>query len=243
MTDYSIADLAAAAGMSQRNVRAYRDRGILDAPRRKGRHAIYSDHHLTRLQLIGELLERGYTIGNIAELLDAWSQGQEIGDLLGLAPLAEIAAEPPGHVTIAELVELLGTAITPSGLRKAERLGVFVPDDDGYVVRSPRLLAAGAEIVAAGVPLDAVLDQLERLQIDIDKVAGEFVGLITEHLVDPLGDVPSADEVDELGSMVDRLLPLAEAVVDAELAAALERHVQAQVTERLDRLAALLGLR
>lgn len=243
MSDYTIAELAAAAGMSQRNVRAYRDRGILDAPRRKGRHAIYSDHHLARLRLIGELLERGYTIGNISELLEAWAQGQEIGDLLGLSPLTTLGGETPGHVTIVELAAALGTALTPSGLQKAERLGVLVPDGDGYRVRSPKLLTAGAEIVAAGVPLEAVLDQLERLQKDIDNVAREFVGLITEHLVDPLGDVPSADKLEQLGSMVDRLLPLAEAVVDAELAVALERHVQQQVTERMDKIATLLGLR
>ena len=30
------------------------------------------------------MLERGYTLGNIAELISAWERGQDIGELLGL---------------------------------------------------------------------------------------------------------------------------------------------------------------
>ena len=64
-TDYRIDELAREAGTTVRNVRAYQDRGLLPPPRRSGRVGLYTDAHLARLRLIGTMLERGYTLGNI----------------------------------------------------------------------------------------------------------------------------------------------------------------------------------
>ncbi len=82
--EYRIDDLARAAGTSVRNVRAYQDRGLLHRPRRVGRVAVYDESHLSRLRIVGELLDRGYTLGNIKELLTAWDAGQSLDALLGL---------------------------------------------------------------------------------------------------------------------------------------------------------------
>jgi len=54
--EYRIDDLARAAGTTTRNVRVYRDRGLLPPPLRIGRIAIYNDTHLTRLRLITSML-------------------------------------------------------------------------------------------------------------------------------------------------------------------------------------------
>lgn len=243
MADYSIHDLADAAGMTVRNVRAYRDKGLLAPPRRDGRHALYSDAHLTRLHLIGTLLDRGYTLNNIAELIETWEEGRNVGDLLGLTEkLTTWTDEIPGHVTIADLVTVLGAQLTPSTLRHAEALGVLEPDGDGYRVRSPSLIAAGAELVAAGLPLEAVLAEWTRLREDIDRVARGFVALITTHLIDPMGDMPTSEDVADIGAMVDRLRPLAHTVVSAELSLAMERQVQEQLGERLNRILAAFGV-
>src|SRR5687768_2206317 len=101
VADYRIDDLAREAGATVRNVRAYQDRGLLPPPRREGRVGIYTDAHLARLRLIGQLLERGYTLANIAELVDAWERGHGLGDLLGLgAALAEpFSDEAPARLT------------------------------------------------------------------------------------------------------------------------------------------------
>ncbi|MHB8439272.1 MAG: MerR family transcriptional regulator, partial [Acidimicrobiales bacterium] len=79
--EYRIDELARATDTTVRNVRAYQDRGLLPPPRRQGRVGWYSEVHLTRLRLIGQLLERGYTLANIRELLDAWESGQNVGEL------------------------------------------------------------------------------------------------------------------------------------------------------------------
>src|SRR5215469_3709712 len=82
--EYRIDELARAAGTTVRNVRAYQDRGLLPPPRRHGRVGLYSEVHLARLRLLGQLLDRGFTMNNIRDLLAAWESGQNVADLLGL---------------------------------------------------------------------------------------------------------------------------------------------------------------
>src|SRR5688500_6901877 len=84
MAEYRVDELAREAGTTVRNVRAYQDRGLLPPPRREGRVGVYDDAHLARLRLIGRLLERGYTIANIHELLGAWERGRDLHEVLGL---------------------------------------------------------------------------------------------------------------------------------------------------------------
>ncbi|MGH3967103.1 MAG: MerR family transcriptional regulator, partial [Mycobacterium sp.] len=48
--EYRIEDLARLAGTTTRNIRVYRDRGLLHRPLRVGRVALYNDTHLTRLR-------------------------------------------------------------------------------------------------------------------------------------------------------------------------------------------------
>src|SRR5689334_12317394 len=60
--EYTVDELARAAETTVRNVRAYQDRGLLAPPERRGRSGIYTDSHLSRLRIIGQLLERGYTL-------------------------------------------------------------------------------------------------------------------------------------------------------------------------------------
>ena len=163
-SEYRIDELAQRAGTTVRNIRAYQDRGILPPPRRQGRIAVYSDAHLARLRLIGNMLGRGYSLANIAELVEAWEGGQNIGDLLGLeAALTEPwSQESPIRVNALELAELfgIGTDEVESAvalLSDALTEGIVRTEGDGFVVDSPRLLRVGAELVAAGVPLEAVL--------------------------------------------------------------------------------------
>ncbi len=241
MADYSIESLAAAGGATVRNVRAYRDRGLLPVPERRGRHAVYHEEHLSRLGLITKLLDRGYSLSNIAELLNAWQQGHDISDVLGLTErFTAWSEEVPTHVTLADLVATFGTQLTPTTIDQAQSLGVLEPAGDGYLVRSPKLATAGVELVAAGVPLTAVLAQWAVLRQQMDTVASGFVSLIAAHLVDPLGDVPTAEQIADLAVVVERLRPVAQVVVEAEMATAMERSISEQLGERIERIVGML---
>ncbi len=103
--EYSVDELARAAGSSVRNVRAYQDRGLLPPPERRGRVGVYFDSHLKRLRLINQLLERGYSSANIKELLEAWEQGRDLDHVLGLdqAIIGEWNLETPGSIGFDEL--------------------------------------------------------------------------------------------------------------------------------------------
>jgi hypothetical protein len=71
--EYRIEELARLAGTTTRNIRVYRDRDLLPPPLRVGRIALFNDTHLTRLRLITSMLDRGYTIAHVREMLSAWA--------------------------------------------------------------------------------------------------------------------------------------------------------------------------
>ncbi|WP_374207566.1 MerR family transcriptional regulator [Streptomyces sp. XM4193] len=109
---YRIEGLAQHSGTSVRTIRAYQDRGLLPKPERRGRANVYDDSHLSRLRRISALLERGFTLASIKELLGAWDSGVGLAGVLGL--VAEVdgpwSTESPTVVTRAELAERFGAA-------------------------------------------------------------------------------------------------------------------------------------
>lgn len=98
LTEYRLHDLARASGVSARNIRAYRERGLLDPPRRVGRAAFYDAVHLRQLQTINRLLARGFTSAHIAEFLETARAGRDIGDALGLDAAILRPRQPAGDV-------------------------------------------------------------------------------------------------------------------------------------------------
>lgn len=239
-SEYRIDDLAARASTTVRNVRAYQDRGLIPPPQRRGRVGWYTDEHLARLRLIGELLDRGYTLANIGELVAAWEQGQDIGELLGFeaALAAPWSDEVSITMSVAEYRSRFDESIDPATLTVASELGVVEIEGDVVRVHSPRLLEAGAALIEAGVPIRAVVAHGTTLREDMDRVAERFVSLVVTELIDPLGEPIPASELSRLTALVTRLRPLAERVVDAELARAMDRHVRAQLGDSIDRMAA-----
>jgi DNA-binding transcriptional MerR regulator len=236
-----IDELARRAGTTVRNVRAYQDRGLLPPPRRAGRVGLYSPAHQARLALITRLLERGYTLANIGELIAAWEEGSDVAGLLGLeaAIAAPWSAEEPVTMAAAELAGLFGSAdpaqVLPA-ITTGVELGILEPVTDGFAVNSPVLVRAGAELVTAGVPLEAAMALVRALRADLDAVAARFIDVVVTHVFDPAGDpVPTAD-IERLTELVQRLRPLASAAVQAELAAAMEAKSRAVLRERLGRL-------
>lgn len=237
--EYRVDELARLGGTTVRNVRAYQDRGLLPAPRREGRIALYSEAHLARLRLIAALLERGYTLANIAELVAAWERGQDVGELLGLEEVlgAAWSDEPPRTVDAAGMRDLLGgLPVDDAILARAADVGIIEPAGPGlYRVLNPSALEVGVLLLGTGVPLDAVLDAAARLRRDVDDVADQFVTLVEEHVFGPLGEPLPPAEVPRLAALVARLRPLAKGVVETELARAMEHHVRRRLGEHLGR--------
>ncbi|CAL9482704.1 hypothetical protein SUDANB120_03086 [Streptomyces sp. enrichment culture] len=235
--EYRIEDLAHRSGATVRTIRAYQDRGLLPRPERRGRSNVYRDAHLVRLRQIADLLDRGYTLASIKELLEAWDEGRGLGGVLGLA--AEVQGpwsdEEAGRVSRAELDERFGGTPDDAAVAEACDLGVLerIPGcPDEFLVPSPQELAVAAELYAAGVPLRAIAGHLRELRGQVEHIASRFLEFTTEHVFARyLGQVPPTDtDAEAAAEMVRRLRPLAQQTVDAELARAMRlfatRHLR-----------------
>ena len=80
---WTIDELAAVAGTTSRNLRAFQSRGLLPAPRLVGRTGHYDESHRRRLEAILRLQRRGYSLAAIADLAAAWDRGASLDDVLG----------------------------------------------------------------------------------------------------------------------------------------------------------------
>ena len=240
MAEYRIDDLAREAGTTVRNVRVYQDRGLLPPPRREGRAGIYSDVHLGRLRLIGQLLERGYTFAHIAEFFEGWQSGKNLSEVLGLEEVLTTAwsDEMASYVTAEELLEMYGAeGLTPETLALSIEQELIVPEGDRYRVPSPRLLHAGSEMVKAGIPLEVVLGLSAALARDMEASAARLIGAVNDHVVlkhPAVADASTDADVADLAAIIARLKPLAQLAVDAHLARAMERRVREMIQEHVE---------
>ena len=241
--EYRIEDLAHLSGATVRTIRAYQDRGLLPRPERRGRANVYGDTHLARLRQIADLLDRGYTLASIKELLEAWDAGRDLGGVLGL--VAEIDGpwtdEEASRVSRTELDAAFGGSPDETALAEAVELGVLerIPGrDDEFLVPSPQELAVAAELHSAGVPLTAISGHLREVRSQVEHIAARFLDFTTEHVFQQFLDHPPTEaEAAEAATLVRRLRPLAQQTIDAELARAMRtlatRYLRHHLSEAL----------
>jgi DNA-binding transcriptional MerR regulator len=224
--DYSVEELAFAANTTVRNIRAYQDRGVLPPPALQGRKGVYNNSHLSRLRLIANLLDRGYTLSSIRELISALEEGIGLSEVLGIesalnSPWTNEAATTIG---MTELVKMFGTKLTPSAIKTAHDLGLFSISGTELRVSSMSTLKVAEELCATGIPLDELLDILRMMRGNVQRVANEFVKLVSRHVLEPYAEqkIPPPEELPKIAALVWKLRPLAEKVVDAELGRSME---------------------
>ncbi|MEV0255306.1 MerR family transcriptional regulator [Streptomyces sp. NPDC050732] len=239
--EYRIEDLAHHSGATVRTIRAYQDRGLLPRPERRGRSNVYGDPHLARLRQIADLLDRGYTLASIKELLEAWDAGRGLGGVLGLAVEVDgpWTDEKADRITRAELDAAFGGTSDEAAVADAVALGVLEPMpgcEDEFLVPSPQELAVAVELHAAGVPLTAISGHLRELRVQVEHIASRFLEFTTEHVFARyLGNHPPTEaDAAEAAELVRRLRPLAQQSVDAELARAMRLFATRHLRQHLD---------
>lgn len=233
--EYRIDDLARLAGTTTRNIRVYRDRGLLPPPLRVGRIALYNDTHLTRLRLITSMLERGYNIAHVREMLSAWEEGKSLGDVLGLetAIVGTWATEKPQTMPLTEAQRLVDDS---RAFERLVALQVVRVDGAQATVTRPKLIEAFNEIRGYGVRLDKLIDLHEQIVPEIDKVSDMLVRAGAEHVMDrikPGQPLPADAEIAELITMLIRFRTQAVATVTATLAASIESSIESLVSRIL----------
>jgi DNA-binding transcriptional MerR regulator len=233
--EYRIEDLARLAGTTTRNIRVYRDRGLLPPPLRVGRIALFNDTHLTRLRLITSMLDRGYNIAHVREMLSAWEEGKNLGDMLGLesAIAGSWASEKPDRMSVAEAKRLVDD---DAGFDRMVGLGVITLGDGEATIVRPKLIEAFNEIRQYGISTDKLIDIHEQTAPLIDEISGILVRAGVEHVltrIQPGAALPPDTEVAELITMLVRFRTQAVAAVSATLAFSIESTIESSVSQIL----------
>lgn len=229
--EYRIDDLARLAGTTTRNVRVYRDRGLLPPPLRVGRIALFNDTHLTRLRLITSMLDRGYTLAHVHEMLSAWAEGKNLSDVLGLetAIVGTWATEKSETMPYADAQRLVND---PHAFDRLVALRVIRVDGEAATITRPKLIEAFNEIRGYGASMDKLVDLHEQVLPLIDEISGLLVRAGAEHVADRLkpGEALAADaEIADLITMLVRLRTVAVATVTATLASSIESTIESLV--------------
>jgi DNA-binding transcriptional MerR regulator len=226
--EYRVDELSRRSGVRIDTIRFYQGRGLLPAPRRAGRVALYDERHLERLRRIRRLLGEGLSLALIGRVLesDAGDAGRSDREPL----LSALVAEQIGRRTLGR-AELAAEAGIPEALiGAAQAAGLVQPirvgEEERFSEADLAMARAGLELLEAGIPLDALI----RLAADharaTQETADRAIALFDEHVRRGGRDVPA-------GLVTERfrqLLPLATRLV----ALFFQRTVVARALARLE---------
>src|SRR5215212_7818844 len=206
--DLTIEQLATKSGMTVRNIRSHRARGLLPAPEVRDRVGYYGPAHLTRLRMIQELQSEGFNLKGIERLLEQSPGPAEQFLSFKRALGASFETEEPQSFTSEELIERFGES--EDGLKHAVRSGALIPVGvHRYEARVPSLLDAAEGVLAQGVPLDHALAVLTKVQDRCKAVAREFVRLFLEDVWKPFEAAGYPEEQwPEVRASLEALRPL-----------------------------------
>ncbi|GAB2452805.1 MerR family transcriptional regulator [Nocardia tengchongensis] len=207
--EYTIDELAQAAGTTVRSVRVYHERGVLQPPQVRGRTGYYSAEHLNRVRTISRLLDRGIKLNGIKELLAAWDRGDDLGAVLGVEEPEPPSTHTSNGATISATELQQRFADIPSGFARVVAAGIFEPvDATTYHVADPVMAGLLDRITALGVPCDEALHEIERLKSDCDRIARRFVELLRRNAWEPFA--ASAGGSQDLAQLATQVAALRE---------------------------------
>lgn len=228
LAEYRLDDLARISGVSARNIRAYRERGLLDPPRRQGRSAYYDDYHLSQLKTINQLLRKGFTSAHIAEFFARMREGHDLAAILGVQQaILGGKPEPARPVTVALDLD--------PGCDEARRLlscGLAELKADSLALTHPAI----AEIVTRATDQRSYIQMILRVVASTDGTVDELAANLVAAIEDAFaarygaGYVPRPDEADQVAALISDYRDLGMAVVAHQLDRAMQRHMVSAVS-------------
>lgn len=213
--EYRVAQLAEAAGVGVDTVRFYQSRGLIPAPARRGRYAIYSVLHLERIRRIRSLLDAGFSLAQIRRLIedeaaatDASSSPEDQGLLEALA--ARSVGE--GTVTRAELSAETGVpeALVASVIEAGLVQPVEIQGEERFPRQDLEMVSAALEILGMGLPLDRLLELATLHAENVERLAEQAIDLFDDHVRKPAA---TGDDDEDVRRTFERLLPRATQIV------------------------------
>jgi DNA-binding transcriptional MerR regulator len=180
--ELTVDELAQRASLPVRTVREYQTMGLLPAPAKRGRIGVYRLSHVSRLQLIVRLQDRGYSLAGIRDLLQSWRDGADLGEVLGLVPDELVHVDEPGTPATLDQLCLALPTLVPEHLEELVATGVIEDcGPDRYCVPSPSLLQLARDALHAGFGPGRVLDLLAA----IGRAAADVADAVVAALATP----------------------------------------------------------
>ncbi|MCP4038713.1 MAG: MerR family transcriptional regulator [bacterium] len=217
---YKVEELAAASGIKVDTIRFYQGKGLIPAPSRQGRNAIYGPAHLARIQQIRSLLSDGFSLAQIQRVP---APDSDRGQPHPARPKAEsdallraLAQERGGERTLRR-AELAARAGVPEELvAAAQAAGLLEPCRRGgeelFSCVDLEMLENGLSILGAGLPLAEFLALAAEHDQNIRAVSERGIDLFDDHVrkLAPDGDDPEvvAQAFRDLLPRVTRLVTL-----------------------------------
>jgi DNA-binding transcriptional MerR regulator len=236
--DLTIEQLAARSGMTVRNIRSHRARGLLPAPEVRDRVGYYGPEHLTRLRMIQELQSEGFNLKGIERLLERSPGPAEEFLSFKRAIGASFETEEPQAFTLEELAERFPAKDPDGTLKRSIEAGALIPVGDGrYEAPAPSLLDAAEGVIQQGVPLEHALAVIAKVQDRCKSIAREFVRLLMEDVWKPFEEAGyPEDQWPEVRMAIEQLRPLSTQALLAVYQMTMSDQVDSAFGRQLERL-------
>jgi DNA-binding transcriptional MerR regulator len=236
--DLTIEQLAARSGMTVRNIRSHRARGLLPAPEVRDRVGYYGPEHVARLRMIQELQAEGFNLKGIERLLERSPGPAEEFLSLKRTIGASFETEEPQAFTREELAERFPSENPDAILKRSIDAGVLIPVGDGrYEAPTPSLLDAAEGVIQQGVPLNHALAVIAKVQDRCKAIAREFVRLFMEDVWKPFEEAGYPEERwPEVRESIEQLRPLSTQALLAVYRMTMSDEVDGAFGKQLERL-------
>ncbi|MDX6278127.1 MAG: hypothetical protein QOJ72_2255 [Nocardioidaceae bacterium] len=239
--EFTVDELASRAQMTVRNVRAYAGRGLIAAPRLEGRTGYYSREHLQRLQLIRQLLDRGYTLAAVEKAL-VGAPNAAAGHALDLMTLLD-QPNDEGDTEVMSRSALAALAGVPRDDKLIDSMREFGLvewlDGDSEVIRllEPTVVRTGAAAVAIGLAPETVIALFPLLQSRLREIADTFVREVSSEIIKPFieAGLPE-DEWPHILHTIENLLPIASQVTLGIFRSEFRDAIDVEIGDRLSEI-------
>ena len=211
---YRVEQLAGACDVSVDTVRYYQSKGLLPAPRKEGRVAIYDEEHAERLRMIKSLQAKGLSLAIIQRVVEG-SLGRADADLAAAVAAAQADGSAEATMTLDAVAEASGvpTALLRAIQKAGLRLGRTVDGAERFSASDVEVVRHGLRLLEAGFPLNELLELGKRYDESARALAEHAVELFDEHVRTPLQDEDEDAAAARLVAAFEELLPAVTAIV------------------------------
>lgn len=193
--ELTLAHVAERAGVSVATVRRWVKEGLV--PQYEG---VWTPAAASHMRIVARLRERGYTIRQIRE-------ASQSGKLV-FGYIDELLPSSPGVHSLAEVARVSG--LSPELIERLySAMGASMLTVDSFSEQDLQMLRYVAEILAAGLPLPALLQLARVYAQQIAQIADAEVRLFHLYVHEPLmrAGVPGVEIAEEMEALTRDLLP------------------------------------